>query len=191
MEVGWWKGAKTQKLINWYQIPDDVQQLCYIVNAQNQAESTEALRFSPLCSVGSPNAGHVFKRAITQPILHDNPWLASYLPDVHTCSLWRARLPPPMLLWRHMLCETGSQSLWPILGFLASSVPCLMQQIMTGPIHFLSIQVVLINWKDLFYFLKCTSSSVSLFLALSCSFSLSFCSLVQGSFLYIILGLEP
>ena len=49
----------------------------YIVNASNQAESTEDSRFPPpcveFCSVGSPRACRTFERA-TQPIVRDDPW---------------------------------------------------------------------------------------------------------------------
>ena len=50
----------------------------YLVNARNQAESTERSTFPPphveFCSVGSPRAGHVFEWAITQPIVCGGPW---------------------------------------------------------------------------------------------------------------------
>ena len=51
---------------------------CCLVNARNRAESTEKSRFPPLraevCSVGPPRAARVFERAITQPIVRDDPW---------------------------------------------------------------------------------------------------------------------
>ena len=49
-----------------------------LVNERNWAESTEQLRFHPsrveVCSVNSPQAGHVFHWAIMQPIVRDDPW---------------------------------------------------------------------------------------------------------------------
>ena len=51
---------------------------CYLVNARNRAGSTESSRFPPprveFCSVGSSRACSIFERAITLPIVRDDPW---------------------------------------------------------------------------------------------------------------------
>ena len=86
----------------------------YLVNAKNQAESTEQSRIPPprnarveFCSVGSPQADRVFEWDLKQPIVSDDPW--HHIDQLCICALTSASVFAATTCWaRQCVCSSKS-----------------------------------------------------------------------------------